>query len=442
MAAAPLPLPPGDPIQAGRDRMRGAGQWHPRQSIGRRFALGCVALEVTQRCNLDCTLCYLSDHSEAVRDIPLPEILRRIARIRAQFGPHTEVQVTGGEPTLRDRAELLAIVRAIVAAGMRASLFTNGTRATRDLLAELAAADLSDVAFHVDMTQQRAGYADEAALNALRAEYLARAQGLPLAVVFNTTVFDGNLHEVPVVARFFRDHAAAINLASFQLQAETGRGTLGARTAPITKATVAARINEGLGAALRFDHLSVGHADCNRYALALVANGRAHDLLEDKAVVARVLEAMGTAPFDRARPARRAAALAARLLRRPADWPVLLPWATRKAWAMRRDLLAARFRAAKLTLFIHDFMDAAALERDRVAACAFMVASAEGPMSMCLHNAVRDRMLLRPLPAPGGWWDPLTGQVADAPLPPRRPELTLKTAKGRRRFEIRHGVKA
>jgi hypothetical protein len=47
--------PPPDgrtPLELARERMRGAGQWHAGQAIGRRYAVGCVALEVTQRCNL------------------------------------------------------------------------------------------------------------------------------------------------------------------------------------------------------------------------------------------------------------------------------------------------------------------------------------------------------------------------------------------------------
>jgi molybdenum cofactor biosynthesis enzyme MoaA len=439
LAAQPLP-PTGDPVGAGCARMHGAGQWHARQSLGRRFAIGCVALEVTQRCNLDCTLCYLSEHAEAVRDLPLPELFRRIEGIHAQFGPHTEVQVTGGEPTLRPVEDLVAVVRAITGAGMRASLFTNGIRATRPLLAALAEAGLSDVAFHVDTTQQRSGYADEVTLNAVRAEYLERARGLGLAVVFNTTVHDGNFAEIPAVAGFFRDHSAAINLASFQLQAATGRGSLGARTTPITKDSVAAQLRAGLGATLRFDQVAVGHAECNRYALALVVNGRAHDLLDDPAVAATVLEAMGTAPFDRGRPARRAMQLLGRLAARPRHAAQVLPWALGKLQAMAGDLLAARGRAAKLTLFIHDFMDAAALDRQRIAACAFMVATAEGPMSMCLHNARRDQMLLRPLPGPGGWWNPVSGAVTPRPEPVLPPTPTRRTAKGRVRIEIRHGA--
>ncbi len=443
-AARPDPPPPrgADPIALARARMRRAGAWHPRQPIGRRFAIGCVALEITQRCNLDCTLCYLSEHSEAVHDIPLEEVFRRIAMIREHYGPDTEVQVTGGDPTLRKREELVAIVRRVAEAGMRASLFTNGIRATRDLLAELAGAGLVDVAFHVDMTQERKGYASEVALNALRAEYIERARSLPIAVVFNTTVFDGNLHEIPAVARFFRDNADAVNLASFQLQAETGRGTLGARSAPVTKDSVAAALQAGIGAPLTFDTMAVGHQGCNRYALALVANGHAHDMLDDRQVAATLLQAMVGARFDRRDPRGRALAFLGGLVRHPGAALRVLPWAARKAWGMRHDLLAARGRASKLTLFIHDFMDARRLERDRIAGCSFMVATAEGPISMCLHNARRDDFLLRPLAlADGSWWDPATGVRAPAPPPPRAPAITLKTAKGRRRIEIRHGAR-
>ena len=67
----PRPAPGADRLAAARARMEATGQWHPRQSMGRRWPIGCVALEITQRCNLDCTLCYLSDSAEAVRDITM-----------------------------------------------------------------------------------------------------------------------------------------------------------------------------------------------------------------------------------------------------------------------------------------------------------------------------------------------------------------------------------
>ena len=94
-----------------RRRMQAAGQWYPAQVAGRRWGIGCVALEITQRCNLDCTICYLSEHAEAVHDLPLAEIKRRIDRIVALYGPGTNLQITGGDPTLRHPDELAAIVR-------------------------------------------------------------------------------------------------------------------------------------------------------------------------------------------------------------------------------------------------------------------------------------------------------------------------------------------
>ena len=145
--------------------MRATGQWGERQAAGRRWSIGCVSLEITQRCNLDCTLCYLSESAEAIRDLPLDEVFRRVDVIAAQYGPNTDVQISGGDPTLRDKGELSEIVRYIRAKGLRASLFTNGILLTRDWLKKLATDGLNDVAFHVDVTQERKGFTTEFQLN-------------------------------------------------------------------------------------------------------------------------------------------------------------------------------------------------------------------------------------------------------------------------------------
>ena len=79
--------------------MQEQGYWSNNQQMGLRWSIGCVALEITQRCNLDCTLCYLSELSEAVHDIPLTEIYHRIDTIHRYYGDHTDIQVTGGDPT-------------------------------------------------------------------------------------------------------------------------------------------------------------------------------------------------------------------------------------------------------------------------------------------------------------------------------------------------------
>ena len=420
------------PLALAREAMVATGQWHPLQSMGRRWSIGCVALEITQRCNLDCTLCYLSDHSEAVKDVPLAEILRRVDAIAHQYGPNTEVQITGGDPTLRDRTELITIVRHVRASGLLPNLFTNGIRATRSLLTELAAAGLADVAFHVDTTQERKGYTDEVSLNPLREAYIARARGLGLGIVFNTTVHDGNLAEIPDVAAFFVQRASTVRLASFQLQAETGRGTAGGSEGAVSIDGVAERIQRGAGARIAFDTPLAGHSDCNRHALVLVSGGEVLDLYDDKKVMAMLLAGTVGQKFERMSRARGIMAFAGRLLRQPRLAATLLPWATRKAWGFRRALWQGRGQVERLSFFIHDFMDARSLDRCRIEACVFMVQTADGPVSMCLHNAKRDDFILAPLRIVGQAtpWNPLTGGF-DAVT---TPVITPKNAKGRVRI--------
>lgn len=426
---------PKAPLDRARDRMALTGQWSPRQAMGRRWAIGCVALEVTQRCNLDCSACYLSESAEAVKDLPIEEIFRRIDGIFDHYGPHTDVQVTGGDPTLRPREELAAIVRYIRRKGMRPALFTNGIRATRDLLSQLADAGLIDVAFHVDLTQGRKGYRSEAELNAVRRTYIERARGLPLAVYFNTTVFDANFDQIPEVVALFVQESDVVRLASFQLQAQTGRGTLGKRGQAITLSSVAGQIERGAKTSLTFDAIHAGHARCNRYAMSLVANGTVHDLLDDAELVAAVLARSAHLQFDRQSRSRTIASFARLLLRNPGLVSTGSGWLIRKLWRMRSDLWASRGSANKLSFFVHDFMDACALEKERLDACVFIAATHEGPVSMCLHNARRDSFLLDPLRvrrADGDWfWDPVSGDLTRQKASPSIPRLEPRTAKGR-----------
>lgn len=433
----------GDALDVMRLRMQRAGQWHPHQMAGRRWPVACVSLEITQRCNLDCTLCYLSESAEVVRDFPLEEVFRRIDLIAQHYGAGTDVQVSGGEPTLRRRDELVAIVRRLASRGLRASLLTNGIKATRPLLIELSAAGLTDVAFHVDTTQQRQGYATERELNALRSEYIERARGLALSVFFNTTVHAGNFDDVPMLAAFFVAHADVVRFASFQLQADTGRGVAGARPAPIDNDSVAQRLRQGVGLQdLRFNVLAAGHHDCNRSAVLLVANGRAHDAFADSAFVRRFMRETAHLCIDRGTPARSLRSLLAAALARPGLTLSALRWALALAWRLRRDLVAARGRVYKLTLFTHNFMDACALDAERVDACVFMAITQDGPLSMCAYNAQRDAYLLRPLQIAHGTWQPLCQDLVTAGVDGVA-SFPIKWLKGRSRataVQSRRGV--
>jgi len=415
-------------------RLEEAGAWHEGQMAGRRWPVGCVSLEVTQRCNLDCDLCYLSERSEALRDIPLEEVFRRIDRIHAEYGAGTDIQVSGGEPTLRRGEELVEIVRRIAQLGMHASLFTNGILATRERLAALAAAGLTGVAFHVDLTQRRRGFESERSLDALRLAYIERARGLGLAVFFNTTVFEGNLRDVPAIVRFFAHHADVVRMASFQVQADTGRGILRERPPAVNQGSVIAAIERGAGTRLDFDAVATGHPCCNRFAVAWVVGGTLHDALAGRAFVRRFMDRTARVPVPRGSAGEVARKFLAAGLARPQLWAGGIAWFARTAWRLRHDLVRARGRVRKLSFFVHSFMDAQALDEARLDACVFMAATQDGPVSMCAYNARRDEYLLRPVElADGRHWNPLHAAATREGTPAA--VYPIKLLKGRARRE-------
>lgn len=71
-----------------------------------------VEIEVTQRCNLHCPVCFMSAENDS-SDVPLEKIDDFIDAIAATTGTDTGVQLTGGEPTVRsDLAQIISQVRA------------------------------------------------------------------------------------------------------------------------------------------------------------------------------------------------------------------------------------------------------------------------------------------------------------------------------------------
>ena len=413
-----VPVSADRPAALERARLRMGKLFVPNQVLGRRNSIGCVALEITQRCNLDCTLCYLSENSERVKDLPLPEIFRRIDEIRARFGAPTSVQITGGDPTLRAGDELVAIVRYTREAGLLPTLMTNGIKATREMLASLADAGLNDVAFHVDLTQERKGYATEADLNAVRDEYIDRARGLPIAVIFNTTVCRENFDEIPDLVRFFRRRADVVGMASFQLQADTGRGVLRERDRVISLDSVREQIASGAETSISWDTIRIGHPGCHRIGITLETNGNLYDLNDDPAFFNRFLSDFQHVMLDRRDPHRAVAALLSEAARHPAWLLRAVRFFGPKLWRMRRDILASRGHVHKLSFFVQNFMDASNLDPERIHACSFMVMTGNGPISMCAFNARRDEFILKPVAittAEGRTvWNPLSGKTLPA----------------------------
>mgnify|MGYP003295805543 FL=1 len=73
----------------------------------------CVLLELTNRCNLRCPVCFASAGEQKPRDLSLEEIGRQYDLLMERGGPFN-IQLSGGEPTMRnDLDEIIAKMEAL-----------------------------------------------------------------------------------------------------------------------------------------------------------------------------------------------------------------------------------------------------------------------------------------------------------------------------------------
>lgn len=90
----------------------------------------CVVLEVTNRCNLACPVCFADASAANHNDLSLEAIAKRCRTLLASGGPFN-IQLSGGEPTLRnDLPDVIALIRSMGFPFLQ--LNTNGIRLARD----------------------------------------------------------------------------------------------------------------------------------------------------------------------------------------------------------------------------------------------------------------------------------------------------------------------
>lgn len=114
----------------------------------------CTALiEVTQRCNLTCKYCFSESSGANGADLTVPRI-EAIYSMIAQSQPGSNIQISGGEPTVRD--DLPEIVRLGRSKGFEfIQLNTNGVRLAEDqsYVKRLRSSGLSSVFLQFDGTE-------------------------------------------------------------------------------------------------------------------------------------------------------------------------------------------------------------------------------------------------------------------------------------------------
>ena len=109
-----------------------------------------VELEITQRCNLRCPVCFMSA-GDAPPDPTLQTLEAMFQAVKDQSGAQSSIQLTGGEPTVR--SDLPEIIRLGKKVGFSAiEINTNGVLISRnpDLIKELVEAGISGIYLQFD----------------------------------------------------------------------------------------------------------------------------------------------------------------------------------------------------------------------------------------------------------------------------------------------------
>lgn len=403
----------------------------PRQFLGRQYA-GCGALiGAMPRCDFACRGCYLGEDANRTAAASLPEIEGQLRRLREWLGEGGGVQITDGEVTLRDTAELVWVVRKARTLGLIPMLFTHGEGIRRDpeLLRRLMLeGGLAEISVHVDTTQRGhrdrryRGVTREEELHPLRDEFAAlirrlrQETGRPLDAATTVTVTRDNLDGVPEVIRWAVRNADAFKMVSFQPVAQVGRTEAGLGGAVCVQA-LWEKIAEGL-AEHREEHQPLsahtgwlGHPDCSRFVQGLVRRsdrGRRTfvpllrpDAAEDAEALEGLLDRFGGLTLRLDAPGRafaRALGVVGAHPRFLAEvaLPLVLRLLGRVAPTGRLrflwDWLRGLERLSYLNIVSHHFMSAHELAatrgRERVDLCVLKVAIGGELLSMCEVNAL------------------------------------------------------
>lgn len=149
-------------------------------------------IEVTQRCNLACPVCFMSA-AEGMSDPSLATIDEMLATIQRYDGGYAGLQITGGEPTLR--ADLPDIIRHARQAGFDTiELNSNGIVAASDpsYLRSLKEAGLSNIYLQFDgFTPEINRTLRGADVSGMKQKAIENCREEGIIVILATTVVEG-----------------------------------------------------------------------------------------------------------------------------------------------------------------------------------------------------------------------------------------------------------
>lgn len=349
----------------------------------------CAAVaEITQRCDLECPVCYADSTNSEKPDMPLDRIAAWFKDIRRSAGD-ANIQLSGGEPAMRD--DLPEIVSIARKSGFSfVQLNTNGVRLGSDpaLAGALGKAGLSSVFLQFDGTHD--GVYKTLRGRPLLKEKLAAIDACGkgnIGVVLVPTIVPGvNDHNAGDILRLAAAHSPTVRGVHFQPVSLFGRypgNMAGPRRITLPDLMRAIEIQTGGDfKASHFKPPGCENARCSFHGNYILDH-------TGKAVPVSNSSCCGK-PEMADEGARRAVSFVGRQWKAHADCPEAAdaqPSGSKTSGLMTLDEFIARARRHMFSVSAMAFMDAWTIDLDRVRDCCIHMAVPDGRLiPFCLYN--------------------------------------------------------
>ena len=241
-----------------------------------------VEIELTERCNLRCPVCFMAAEAVQAAAQPGPDLAGLAAIYKAvmeKTGPDTSIQLTGGEPTIRkDLADVVRLGRSIGFTSIE--LNTNGVVIAQDsgYVKELAEAGISGIFMQFDgLTSDVYEKIRGTDLLYTKLKAIKNCREAGVQVVLAMTIINGiNQDQIGDVLRFALENRDVIAGIAYQPAFGSGRFDVSTERR-LTMGDVAfllAEQSDGVLGAYDLWPLGCSHPTCDAATYVVEENGR------------------------------------------------------------------------------------------------------------------------------------------------------------------------
>lgn len=382
-----------------------------------RKPAGLAILEVTERCNLTCPMCYAYS-SPSERDYSLEEIEKRLDQLIEVEGKGISLQISGGEPSVRKDLEQIAAMVKRKGFG-HLEMVSNGIRLAReaDFAEKLVRWGFTSVYLQFDSTRP----ADIVQLRGedlweVRVKAIAALERVKLPSTLAVALHDGlNSDQIQQMVHFAWQHPDTVCAIAFQAATPFGRFEIdGQETRPrklrMPEILQLIEAQTGIPQSLFFP-VGEGSPLCNAFTL-LKYTKDGYKPIAPNFTLKDFMNVMGERPNMTLRMLTRGrAAILPQIVTNIGGSLKLI----RTLWPHIGSDPSFWTNHKTLTLYVKPFMDESDLDMSRIERCCFHNASPRGVMSFCALNAH-----VRPA-------QPRASESAFVPLPTRRTREATST---------------